>query len=256
MADRFAQRVRAGTHHDRNPLGFRIAAVFEQAIAAAGRFAEPVHALLHDLRQTGVIRVGTFPPLEVDVRVLRGPADTGVVRIQRTGAVRTNQILVDHVSDLLIRQQHDLADLVRSPKAVKEVDERHARLQRRGLGDQRHVVRFLHRRGSQLRKAGIADGGDVGMVAEDRQTLRRQRTRRHMNDRRRQLAGDLVHVRNHQQQALRRREGGRHRAGLQRAVHRPGRSTFALHLRHQRDLAPDVPLAFRRPLVGQFGHRR
>ncbi len=40
-----------------------------------------------------------------------------------------------------------------------------------------------------------------------------------VEDRRRQLAGDLVHVGDHQQQALRRREGRRQRAGLQRAVH-------------------------------------
>ena len=57
-----------------------------------------------------------------------------------------------------------------------------------------------------------------------------------------QLAGDLVHVGDHQQQALRRREGRRQRAGLQRAVNGAGRAAFALHLDHRRDGAPDVGL--------------
>ena len=52
---------------------------------------------------------------------------------------------------------------------------------------------------------------------------------------RRQLARDLVHVGDHQQQALRRREGGRERARLQRAVDRAGRARLRLHLDHLGD---------------------
>ncbi len=46
----------------------------------------------------------------------------------------------------------------------------------------------------------------------------------------RQLARDLVHVRQHQQQALRRGEGRRQRAGLERPVDRAGGAALALHL--------------------------
>ena len=61
-----------------------------------------------------------------------------------------------------------------------------------------------------------------------------------------QLAGDLVHVGDHQQQALRRGEGGGERAGLQRAVEGAGGAAFALHLDHRRHGAPDVRLLPRR----------
>ena len=72
---------------------------------------------------------------------------------------------------------------------------------------------------------------------------------------RRQLAGDLVHVRQHQHQALRRRERRRQRAGLQGTVRRAGRATLALHLDNVRHLAPDIFFAGGGPDVGLFRHR-
>ena len=67
------------------------------------------------------------------------------------------------------------------------------------------------------------------------------------NDRRGQLARDLEHVGDHQQQALRGGEGGGQGAGLQRAVHRAGGAAFALHLDDRGDGAPDVLVGLRRP---------
>ena len=156
----------------------------------------------------------------------------------------------------VVGEQRQLVELVRGAEPVEEMQERDARLERRGLRDQRRVVRLLHRAGGQQRKAGRARRHHVGMVAEDRQRLRRERARRDVEDRRGQLAGDLEHVGQHQHQALRGREGRRQRARLQRAVHGAGGAAFALHLLHDRDVAPDVGRALRRPLVGELGHGR
>jgi hypothetical protein len=60
------------------------------------------------------------------------------------------------------------------------------------------------------------------MIAEDRQGVRGQRAGGNVEDRGGQLPGDLEHVGDHQQQALRGREGGRQRPGLQRPVDRAG----------------------------------
>ena len=43
---------------------------------------------------------------------------------------------------------------------------------------------------------------DVGVVAEDRERVPGDRARGHVEDARLQLAGDLEHLREHQQQAL------------------------------------------------------
>src|ERR1019366_3556522 len=70
-----------------------------------------------------------------------------------------------------------------------------------------------------------------------------------MEYRRRELAGDLEHVRDHQQQTLRRREGCRQRAGLKRPVQRAGGTPFALHLLDDGNTAPDILGAGGRPFV-------
>ena len=98
-----------------------------------------------------------------------------------------------------------------------------------------------------MREAGLAAGHHIGVVAEDRQRVRRQRARRDVHDERRQLAGDLVHVGDHQQQALRRGERRRQRAGLQRAVDGAGGAALGLHLGHLRDRAPEVLAPLARP---------
>ena len=114
----------------------------------------------------------------------------------------------------------DLVHLVRRAEAVEEVQERHPRPQRRGVGDGGEVVRLLHAAGGEHRPAGRAGVHHVGVVAEDRQGVGGDGAGGDVHHARRQLAGDLEHVRHHQQQALRRRERRGQRARLQRAVER------------------------------------
>ncbi len=234
--------------------GVRRAVEVERMILPPGQRGEPVHVLLHDPGQRRVERVYRLPRLEERVRVVRRAAHERMFRVQRPGPMRSHQIVVDHRADLLVGQQLDRVQLVRGAEAVEEMQHGHARFQRHRLGDQRHVMRFLHAGGAQQGEAGGAHRHDVGMVAEDRQRLGGQRAGGDMEHRRRQLAGDLEHVRQHQQQALRRGERRGQRAGLQRAMHRAGRAAFALHLLHDGDVAPDVRDAPRRPLIGEFGH--
>ena len=86
-------------------------------------------------------------------------------------------------------------------------------------------------------------GHGIRVVAKDRQRLRGDRARGNMNHRRGEFARDLVHIGDHQQQALRGREGRAEGAGLQRAMHRAGSSALALHLGDNGNGAPDVFLA-------------
>ena len=86
--------------------------------------------------------------------------------------------------------------------------------------------------------------------------MRGQRARRDVHRGRGQLTGNLEHVGDHQQQALRGGKRGAECAGLQRAVQRAGRAAFALQFFHDGQCAPDVLLALRAPLIGPLGHRR
>ena len=121
-----------------------------------------------------------------------------MIRIQRAGAELGNLLGREQLGHVLISDLVDLLNLVRGTEAVEEVQERHGALQRGDMGDERHVLRLLNGVGSQHRKAGLAAGHHVGVVAEDRQRVVSQRTSAHVEDAGQKLAGDLVHVRDHQ----------------------------------------------------------
>ena len=71
-----------------------------------------------------------------------------------------------------------------------------------------------------------------------------------------EFAGDLVHVGDHQQQALRSRKRGAECTGLQGTVEGTGCAAFTLQFFDDGQCAPDVLLPFRAPLIGPLGHRR
>ena len=95
-------------------------------------------------------------------------------------------------------------------------------------------------------KARLAAGIYVGMIAEDVQRMAGHGTGGHMEHGGQQLTGDLVHVGDHQQQALGRGERGGQRAGGQGAVHGAGRARLGLHLHNFHFGAEDVLLVQRR----------
>ena len=258
LADQMVDRLLGGlggrAHDHHHPFGVGRAHVVEQAVLPAGQPGELVHGGLHDAGHLEVEGVDRLAGLEVDVGVLGGAAHHRVIGGEAAVAVGHHQLVVDHRADVVVAELLDLGDLVAGAEAVEEVDEGDACLQRGGLADQGEVHDLLHRVAAQHRPAGLAHAHHVAVVAEDRQALRGQAAGRHVEDGRRQLAGDLVHVGDHQQQALRRREGRGQGAGLQGAMHCARRAAFRLHLHHQGHGAPDVGLQLGRPLVRPFAH--
>jgi hypothetical protein len=177
-----------------------------------------------------------------------------MVGIQRPGAVRPHQVVVDQRSEVVIRQTGDARQLVGGAEPVEEVEEGDTGLERGHLGDERQIVCLLHRTRGEQGKAGGPHRHHVLVIAEDAQRMRRDGTRGHMNHRARQLAGDLVHVGDHQQQPLGGRERRPQRADLQGTVQRTRGAAFALHFHDLGDRAPDVRDPLARPLVRQLRH--
>ena len=141
-------------------------------------------------------------------------------------------------------------------EAVEEVQEGHLGLQGSQMGHQGHIHGFLDRVGGQHGEAGLTAGHHVGMVAEDGQGMIGQGTGRHVEHTGQQLAGDLVHIGDHQQQALGSREGGGQRARRQRAVYGARGARLGLHLRYADLLAKQVFAPVGAPLIHKLRHRR
>ena len=250
----FFNDTRAATDNDDDRFGVRIADVVEDVILTTGEGGEFVHRFLNDTGNGVVRRVASFARLEEDVGVLRGSAHDRVRRIEGAVAELLDEIEIDHRANRFFRKLFEFADFVRGAETVEEVHERNAALVRGGIGDESEVVGFLNGTAREHRPTAGTGRHDVGVIAEDGERVGRDATRGDMEDGRGLFAGDLEHVRDHEQETLRGGEGARQSARLQRAVNRARCARFTLHFDNLRHDAEEVLLAFGRPFVGKFAH--
>ena len=169
-------------------------------------------------------------------------------------AERTDRVHVNHLGQVVIVPNRDLLDFVGGAEAVEEVQEGNAALDGCQVGNRAQVHDFLDVAFGQHCETGLSACHDVGMVAEDVQRMGCQGTRAHVEDGGHALCCDLVHVGDHQQQALGCGVGGGQRAGGQRAVYSTRGTALALHLADLDGRAEDVLLALGRPLVHEVSH--
>jgi len=143
---------------------------------------------------------------------------------------------------------------VRGAETIKEMQHRNPPGQGRSGRNRRHVLRFLYRIGGKQRETGAARRHHIGMVTKNRQRMRRHGAGGNMKDGRRQFAGNLVHIGNHQQQSLRGGKGRRQRPTLQCTMNGTGGTTFRLQFNDPRNRPPDIGPPLRRPFVRQLAH--
>jgi hypothetical protein len=211
------------------------------------------------LQQTGkglVKGIDGFARLEIDVGILRTAAQHRVLGGQGACPVGRDPVRVDHGAQGVVLEGYELGQFVGGAEAVEEVQHRDTAFQAHRLGQQGEVHDLLGRVGTKQGEAGHARRHHVAVVAEDGQGLAGKRTGGDVEYRRRQLAGDLVHIGQHQQQALGGGKGRRQRAGLQGTMDGPGGAALALHFDDARHRAPEIFLAARGPLIGPLAHGR
>jgi len=92
------------------------------------------------------------------------------------------------------------------------------------------------------------------VVAEDGEGVGCQSPGADMEDRGQELAGDFVHVGDHQKETLGGGVGGGEGARLQGAVQGAGGAAFGVHFNDFDGLSEDVFLAVSGPFVNKFRH--
>ncbi|CAB4853452.1 unannotated protein [freshwater metagenome] len=194
--------------------------------------------------------------LEEDVGVLRAATQHRPIRIEAALAMRPDERFVDQLAQLLGRRQHDGVQFVAGAEPVEEVEERHTGGQSGRVRDCRHVGGFGDVVRTQHREPGAPRSHHVAVVAEDAEGMRGHRASGDVNHRGGQFAGDLEHLRQHQQQALAGGERGGQRPTKHGTVQRGRSASLTLHLDHLGDDAPQVRVALRAPFIGMLAHWR
>ena len=167
-----------------------------------------------------------------------------------------DRFVVDHRPHRIAGHVPDLCHFVGGAESIEKMQHGHARAKSDGLGDQRQIHHLLGSIRREHGEARCACGHDIAVITENRQGLAGQGSRRDVKDRRSEFPGNLVHVRQHEQQTLGCGKRRRQSAALKRTVDSTGSAGLGLHLDHSRDRAPEIGSGLGRPLVRPFAHRR
>ena len=246
--------VCAAAHDDDDVLGVRCANVIVEVILAAGELANLVHIILYDVGQVDIQLVGSLAALEVDIGVLGGAGKMGMLGIEGAVAEALYGVPIQQLIHILIVDELYLLDFVGGAEAVEEVYEGYAGLDGGQMGHKRQIHNLLYGSGGKHCEAGLAAAHNVAVVAKDGKGMVREGTGGYVEYSGKLLAGDLVHVGDHEQQALGSGEGGGQGACLEGAVNCTGRTGLGLHLGYFNLLAKKVNAAVCCPIVCHFRH--
>ena len=187
------------SHHYDDFFRVRIAVVLIEFVFSASELGDFRHHFFYDTGNGFVILVGGFAVLEVDIAVLRGAHLHGMLGVKRAGFETLYVLHIDEGKNLVVLDAVDLADFVAGSETVEEVQERHGSLQGREVRYEREVHNFLNGVRCQHRKTGLTASHNVRVIAENVKSVSRERTGADVEHGRPEFAGDLVHIRDHQQ---------------------------------------------------------
>ena len=237
-----------GAHRDDDLLRVLRPVVDEGGVGPAGEpggLGEVLFGDRDDLREVAVLGL---PRLEVDVVVLRAAAGHGVgVGVEGPLAELLDLLHREELPPFGLVDELDALYLVGGAEAVEEVEDGDGALDRDEVRDGREVGDLLDGVARDHRRAGLAAGVDVGLVAEDRKGSRSKGPRGDVKDRGKLLADPLVEVRDHEEEALGGGVGGREGPALEGAVDRARGAGLRLHLDHLHRGVEEVLL----PLAGE-----
>ena len=253
--DRLFDSLADGTHSNDDVLSVSSSDIVEQLVVSSCELADLAHVLFNYSRYVIVERLSCFTSLEEDIRVLSCTAYYRVLRIESSCSEFVDCVHVDQFADLFVIDDFDLLDLMRCSESIEEVQERNSALDSRKVSYAAEVHNFLNGAGAQQCESCLTAGHNVRVVAEDTKSVSSKCSSRYVEYARKELACDLVHVRDHQKKTLRSCVCRCERACLQRSVYSTCCACFGLHLYHFDFLSENVLVAMRSHIIDDLCHR-
>ncbi len=229
--------------------------VVDEIVMPSGCLADLAHRFRDYAGECVVVRIRRLTVLEIHVGVLSRATQIGMTWIHASAPEPGECVVIDHSGKSIIAYGLDCRCLIARAPPVKEVHHRYRSLYCREMSHCGKIHSLLHRSRGKKSETCRAARHDILMIAEDRERMCGERACAYMKHYRKQLAGDLEHVGNHQQQPLRCSECRGKRSCRSCPMRGASRTQLALHLLHLQRCTPHIEPAFHRPLVGSLAHR-
>ena len=114
-----------GSHENDDSLGIGSTVIVKEMIRAPSHTADLRHVVLYSFGNSIHLLVAGLTALEEDVRVDRGAAGSGMLRIQGVGPEGFQGFHINQGTQLLVIQCFNLLNLMRGAESIKEMQERH-----------------------------------------------------------------------------------------------------------------------------------
>ena len=176
--------------------------------------------------------------------------------VKRARLERSDVVHVYERKNLVVIDNVDFAYFVAGAESVEEMKERNARFERGKVSDERKVHNLLYGVGGKHRKTGLTASHYVGVISENVKRVSRKSACAYVEYGGKEFARDLVHIRDHKEQALARRISGGERTRYKRSVYRARCAALGFHLGKFQGLSEHVLSALSRPFVRDLCHRR
>ena len=191
------------THGNDNVFSIRSTEVVERFVRTASDFRNLVHVVSYDIRHSVVEFVGSFCVLEVYVRVFCSAADFRMIRVEGTFAECFDSVPVNEFLEVFEVHDFNFLNFVRCTETIEEVDERQGTFNCCQMSDTTEIHDFLNIGFGQETAACCTSRHNVLMVTEDVQCMVSQSTSSYVEYAREEFTGNFVHVRDHEEEALR-----------------------------------------------------
>ena len=177
--------------------------VIKEIVLTTSKGGKLIHGFLDDSRGSVIILINRLTTGEVYIRVLCCPTHGWPIWSQSSFAMRCNEIFIDHLKHVIIGELLNLLNFSRGPETIKEMHEGNAGLKGGLGGNKRHVLTFLNVLRAKHAPTRLTSGVNVTMVTKNGKTLTGDGASCNMEYGRSKLTGNLIHIRNKKEQALR-----------------------------------------------------
>ena len=128
---------------------------------------------------------------------MRRTSELGIFRVHGAAFEFIDGFPIHKASHVGVVDKLDFLDFIGCPEAVKKMNKRQAGPDAGQMGHKSEIHHLLDGCGCDLGKPRLADGIDVGVIAKDGKGMGSDSPGRDVEDRRHDLARNLVHVGDH-----------------------------------------------------------
>ena len=189
-------------HKDDNVFSILCTIVVKEVIFTTGNLGNLTQILLNDSRNAVIVLVRSLTMREESLWVFSCTTCYRTLRSECAITEALDKLRINERTNVFHIHFFYLMVFMRSTETIEEIDERNRCFKCCQVRNCRKIHYFLNRTRTEHSESCLSTGHYILVITEDTKRMRCQCTSRNVEYAWKQFTGNLVHIRNHQQQTL------------------------------------------------------